>query len=170
MEFLNLRHAADLALERRVETIVFHVPPDHAFTNYLREQGCQVRTRVPRVGGGMARVINQTQTFEKICPELTQRLGESALAGWSGTIDVATDLETTRLVVRRGRLRVDKRRGRANVTLSLPQQRLTQLLFGFQPVSHVLTHGGAKLTGDRAGVIDALFPKGEPYVWLTDRF
>lgn len=165
-----LRHAADLAINRRVAHVIFHLPPDHPFVDFCREQGCQIRTNVPRAAGGMARVINQTQCLEKIAPELTRRLAESSLAGWSGTLDIVTDLERTRLNVRRGEVKVGTPRGRARVKLELPQQRLTQLLFGFQDIAFLLAHTPAKLTGDREDVIDTLFPRGHPYVWIPDRF
>ena len=165
-----LRHAADLAVARRVASIIFHVPGDHPFTDFCREQGCQVRTRVPRVAGGMGRLINQSQCLGKITPELTRRLRESKLARWSGTLAVVTDLETTRLRVKRGEVRVGNVVGRADVTLRLPQERLTQLVFGFQPVRHLLTHTGTKLTGDRVDLVDTLFPRHEAHVWTADHF
>ncbi|HUU42350.1 MAG TPA: GNAT family N-acetyltransferase [Planctomycetota bacterium] len=167
-----LRHAADLAVRRRASSVVFHVPRDHPFTDFCRDQGCRVSTQVPRAGGGMARIINQRTCLEKIAPELTQRLHESTLADWSGTVAIVTDLETTRLVVKRGVVRIDgdKGRGRADVRLDLPQQRLTQLLFGFQPVSHLLSQTPTKLTGDTSGVVEALFPRQEATVWQSDRF
>lgn len=164
-----LRHAADLAVERRVETLVFRVPLDHPFADFCREQGGAFREQVPRVAGGMARLINQTQCLKKIAPELTRRLGGSRLSGWSGGIDIATDLETTRLTVKRAKVSVGGR-GRARVRLQLPQDRLTQLLFGWQDVSFLVTHTPTKLTGDRDGVVDTLFPRGRPYMWTSDHF
>jgi len=166
-----LRHAADLAVARRVETVLFHLPPDHAFADYLREQGCDLRVHVPRVAGGMARVMNQQTTFRKIAPELCRRLAESRFHAWSGTVAIRTDLGTTRLVVNKGAVRVGESKDRADVRLRVSQERLTQLLFGFQPVSFLLAHTDTRLTGrDARELLGALFPRGEAYMWWPDRF
>ena len=166
-----LHHAAALAVERRVEKIAFHIPTDHAFADFCREQGCAAEVNTPRCSGGMARIINQQQTFAKAAAALSERVAATHLATWSGTVDVATDLETTRLVVKRGKVSLGKPVGRARVKLRCPQERLTQLLFGFQSIAFLRAHGTAKLTGRGAeDVIDALFPKGEPFMWIPDHF
>jgi predicted acetyltransferase len=165
-----MRHAADLAIACRTERITFHVPPDHPFADFCREQGCEARQTAGRVSGGMARIINQGRCLRKVAPELTRRLRESRLAKWSGKVDLATDLGTTRLEVDSGRVLVAPRKGKAKVTLRCRQERLTQLLFGFQPVSFLLAHTVTKLKGDTAGVVDALFPKGHPFMSVVDHF
>jgi predicted acetyltransferase len=166
-----LRHAADLAIERRVEKIAFHIPVDCAFAEFCREQGCEIAVNVPRVAGGMARIINQGQTFEKIAPELSRRLAASRLHAWNGTIAVKTDLDTTPLAVRRGKVSLAKGGGRASVTLACPQERLTQLLFGFQSVRFCLAHTKTQARGrGAADVLAALFPRGEPFMWVPDHF
>jgi len=166
-----LHHAAALAVERRVEKIAFHIPTDHAFADFCREQGCAIEVNTPRCSGGMARIINQKQTFGKVAPALSRRLARSRFHAWSGTVDLKTDLDTTRLVVKRGEVTVGKGRGRASVKLACPQERLTQLLFGFQSIAFLRAHTHARLTGRGAeDVIDALFPKGEPFMWIPDHF
>jgi len=108
----------------------------------------------------MARIINQPQCLRRFSGDLTRRLRHSTLADWSGRIAIVTNLGTTRLVVRGGRVKVGDRAGQAKVTLRLPQERLTQLLFGFHSIDLLLSHGFARLTGDKKGIIDTLFPKG----------
>jgi hypothetical protein len=72
--------------------------------------------------------------------------------------------------VKRGRVTVGERVGRARVTLRCRQERLTQLLFGFHSIDFMLSHGFARLTGDKKGIIDTLFPKGTPCSTPSDTF
>ena len=167
-----VRHAAELAVERRVEKITFFRPPDGPFADFCRELGgCEITGTTPRCAGGMARIINQAQLFQKIAPELTRRLRASRLTVWSLSLDILTDLGATRLVVTTGRVAVGERTARrAKVTLRLPQDRLTQLLFGFQSIDFLLAHGFAKLSGNGRDVLNALFPRGTPYMAVPDHF
>ena len=163
-----LRHATDLAVERRVEKISFRVPPDHPFTAFCREYGCMVEERTSRNAEWMGRMLNQGQCLGRVAGELTRRLARSPFADWSGSLDIATDLDTTRLVLRRRRVSAGEGRGRVAATLRLPQGRLTQLLFGFHSAEFLLKHGGVRLRGAPVGLVDALFPPTHAHLWVPD--
>jgi hypothetical protein len=166
-----LKHASQLAVERRVEKITFFIPRDHAFADFCREQGCELIQNAPRNGGAMGRIINQKQLFEKLADELSRRMTASRQNAWKGTVDLATDLETTRLSVKSGDVHLTPARGKAKVTLTLPQKRLMQLLMGYQSIRFMLRHPtDVRLRGDKGGIIAALFPSGVPFMNLPDHF
>ena len=178
-----VRHAGALAVERRVEKITFWAPPDGALADFCREQGaCEMTQNTPRCSGGMARIINQTQCLKKVAPEFARRLRASQFAKWSGKVDVVTNLGATRLVAAKGKVTIAPRKGRADVTLRCPQQRLTQLLFGFQSIDFMLAHKFARVSGSAfakatAGrkpvardILATLFPRSTAYVAVPDHF
>ncbi len=130
------------AVKRRVENIAFFLPPDDGFTVYARRFGGRLETTCHYTGGGMARIINLVTLFEKLTPELSARLGGSALAGRRVPFVLKTDVGAVTLTARDGQVRVSRAvRGRKPV-VSIPQHRLSQLLFGFRTVADVAAEPG----------------------------
>ncbi len=88
--------AAQVAWEKRCETITVHAPADDPFVRHCRRYGAKIEVTYPCCSGGMARVIDQSALFAQLEPLLGTRL-QGALPGWEGTLFVATELGSNRL-------------------------------------------------------------------------
>ena len=158
------------AVRRRVENIAFFLPPDDAFTVYARRFGGRLETTCHYTGGGMARIINLVALFEKLAPELSARLGGSALAGRRAPFVLKTDVGAVTLTARDGQVSVSPAvRGRKPV-VSIPQHRLSQLLFGFRTVADVAAEPGVRVPTGLRELLDVLFPFHWAYVSPPDYF
>lgn len=147
---------ARVAVERRVERITLHVPPDEPFLEYCRRYGCKIEINYPRCGGAMARIINQTALLERLWPLFAARL-----RSWQGTVVFDTDL---------GQDRLSFGKSGPTVRLALPQSVLVQLLFGWRSVGDALSEPGVHAEPEAVPVFEALLPVGYPYTWVGDRF
>ena len=158
------------AVRRRVENIAFFLPPDDGFTVYARRFGGRLETTCHYTGGGMARIINLVALFEKLTPELSARLGGSALAGRRAPFVLKTDVGAVALTAREGQVRVSPAvRGRKPV-VSIPQHRLSQLLFGFRTVADVAPEPGVRVPTGLRELLDVLFPLHWAHVSRPDYF
>jgi len=160
---------AKQAIEKRCERIVVHMPPDHPFAEFLRRFGCEVTGEFPRSGAAMLRIINQDTTLDKLAGEFERRIAASKLEGYSGAVDIRTELGSTTLVFDGGALAL--RHGATSERfLELPQAKLCQLLAGYRPVRDMLNDDEVKTGGDILPVLEALFPQGYAWTWATDYF
>lgn len=158
------------AVRRRVENIAFLLPPDDGFTVYARRFGGRLATTCHYTGGGMARIINLVTLFEKLTPELSARLAGSALAGKRAPFVLKTDVGAVTLTARDGQVSVSPAvRGRRPV-VSIPQHRLSQLLFGFRTVADVAAEPGVRVPAGLRELLDVLFPFHWAHVSRPDYF
>lgn len=152
--------AAQLAWEKRCETITVHAPADDPFVRHCRRYGARIEVTYPCCSGGMARVVDQSALFAQLEPLLGARL-QSALPGWEGTLSVATELGSERL--RFGH-------GARQVAVEMPQGALAQLALGFRSAAEAATEGDTHIGEGALPVLGALFPAGYPYIDWSDRF
>jgi predicted acetyltransferase len=159
------------AIEKRCGKITLYMPLDHPFAAFAQRYGGQWEIECPRDGGGMMRVLNQDTLFEKLAPELMQRRHASN-SHTTGTLAIQTDLGVTIVQMQEGeRVTVSPSQdSSADLTLSLSQDKLMQLLAGYRPARDVLNDPDVHAQGDVLPVLDTLFPKAIPYVWLPDHF
>jgi len=157
------------AVEKRCEDVQFFMPPDHPFAEYVQRFGAEWTVKYPRHGSGMLRLLNQQPFFEKIVPELERRLALSRSAGYTGTLTFETDLGTLALVINRGSIALAGKAG-DGPRLALSQDRLTQLVIGYRSARDLLNDPQVKAHGDVLPLLNVLFPKGTPYVWVADHF
>jgi predicted acetyltransferase len=164
-----LNFFAAQAVDKRCEDVQLFIPPDHPFAEYVQRFGAEWTVTYPRYGSGMLRLLNQQPFFEKIAPELERRLALSRSAEYTGTLTFQTDLGTLALVINRGRITLA---GKLNegLCLELSQDKLTQLVIGYRSVRDVLNDPQVKAHGDVLPLLDILFPKGMPYIWVADHF
>lgn len=157
------------AVEKRCEDVQLFIPPDHPFAEYVQRFGAEWAVTYPRYGSGMLRLLNQQPFFEKLAPELERRLALSRSAGYTGALTFQTDLGTLALVVNRGSIAVA---GKASdgLRVELSQDKLTQLVIGYRSARDVLNDPQVKAHGDVLPLLNVLFPKGQPYVWVADHF
>ena len=159
------------AVRRRVENLTFLIPPDDPFTVYTRRFGGHLRVTCHPSGGGMLRVINLPTLMEKLTPELTARLQGSARATERNRFLLKTDIGAARVTVGGGRLRASPaaRAGKSPV-VRIPQDRLSQLLFGFRTVTDVAREPGVRIPAGLVDLLDVLFPLHWAHVCRPDYF
>ncbi len=157
------------AVEKRCEDVLFFIPPDHPFAEYVQRFGAEWKVTYPRYGSGMLRLLNPPSFFEKIAPELERRLALSRSAGYTGMLTFQTDLGTLALVINRGRIAVESS-AREGLCLELSQDKLTQLVISYRSARDVLNDAQVKAHGDVLPLLNILFPKGTPYIWVADHF
>ncbi|MEJ5308393.1 MAG: GNAT family N-acetyltransferase [Anaerolineae bacterium] len=157
------------AVEKRCEDVQLFIPPDHPFAEYVQRFGAEWMVTYPRYGSGMLRLLNQQPFFEKLAPELERRLALAHSAGYTGTLTFQTDLGTLALIINRGSIAVT---GKASdgLRLELSQDKLTQLVIGYRSARDVLNDPQVTAHGDVLPLLNALFPQGQPYIWVADHF
>lgn len=150
-----------MAVDMRVEKIVFHLPPDNAFARYCRRHGCEMKIIYPRYSSGMARIIRQDELLEAVRPLLARRLEEGGMAEEFGSLVLATELGDTTLQLGRGS---------GEQVLRMPQSMLAQFLLGYDAVGDLLFESGIRIDPALLPLLECLFPAGYPYIWTSDRF
>jgi predicted acetyltransferase len=157
------------AVDKRCEDVQLFIPPDHPLAEYVQRFGAEWKVTYPRHGSGMLRLLNQQPFFEKIAPELERRLACSTLSGYTGALTLATDLGTLTLSFDAGAVSVSAGE-RADLRLELSQDKLTQLVIGYRSARDVLNDSQVTAHGDVLPLLNILFPKGTPYIWVADHF
>lgn len=163
-----LHHFAEMAIKFRCEHLQFVLPPDHPFAAYCRRYGATLTVTYPRCEGGMARIMNQQATLEKLQPEFAARVQNSPFA--DRQVAVALETELGRTVITTGspvRVSAD---GPAQDTVRLPQSVLMQLLVGYRPASDALLDERVDGAPEAVELLATLFPTRWPYMWWPDRF
>jgi GNAT superfamily N-acetyltransferase len=159
------RRLARMAVERRCGELEVHVPYDHPFARFLRRFGCRTRVDYPRMGGGMARILNQEDLFADLAPGMAARLKSGPLADRPLQLRIATDLGASELRLNSGADGPPIRAG-----ISLTQDLLTQILLGYREADDALGAGDVQAEGEAARVLHVLFADQVPYVYYADRF
>ena len=168
--FPTLLHTlAEEAIAKRCSEIEVYAPPDHPFAEYAQRYGITWTIRYPRDAAAMMRILNQRPLMEKLHAELERRLAASPMDGYTGSVALTTDLDTTVLTFDAGRLALDAT-GEPDAALSLSQDKLIQCLVGYRSVRDVLNSPGVTLEGEGAPLLNALFPRQHPYTWHVDHF
>lgn len=148
------------------------LPPRSRMGEYLREQKHELIAEREPQGGPMMKIVNLRSTFEKIVPALNDRLAESPLASYSGTLAVYGDGQGIVLGISGGEVG-DVTPAAVDVTANgtvTAGVALVRLLIGDGDPARVCRQGGIELSGDAAHLVPILFPDQEPSTILWDRF
>lgn len=128
--------------------------------------GCAVRRREQT--NIMARIINLESLLTKIKPLLESRLRASDFSGWTGTIRIRYEADERTLIIRDGEISVAPESTSPDIDLLCSQSQLLKLLFGNMSAEQVAFSNRLRI--GEIGLLDALFPAGEFFMWHTDRF
>jgi predicted acetyltransferase len=161
---------AEQSGQRGLEEFQIRLPPDHPFTLFCRRCGGTVLTAYERNAGGMARIINLRSLLEKLTPLLTERLRGTGFAAISGALQLRTDLGTVTLKVERGEVQATDDDSSPRWRVTIPQMRLTQLVFGYRGVDDVALEPDVDIPADAAPLLAILFPVGHPWMYVPDWF
>jgi len=158
------------AVKRRVESLHFFLPPDDRFAVYARRFGGSLQVDYHYSGGGMARVINLETLFAKLGPELSARLAGSSFADARTSFVLNTDVGALTVRVEKGEVTTSSVvRGKKPV-VRIPQDRLTQLLFGFRTVADVSAEASVRVPAGMRDLLSVLFPLHWAHVSRPDYF
>ncbi|MFC1791556.1 GNAT family N-acetyltransferase [Gemmatimonadota bacterium] len=159
-----LMEVATLAREENLEVIRAQVPPDHPFVGSVVFFGAQVQTRYHRSGWCMGEVLNVESFLGKIEGELDSRLRVTLPTAPRVRLVVQVDDEEVEVTL------PGEGGGDRVVDLPLPRKLFTQLVFGYKDLDTVLAEAGIRRDAESRRLLNALFPKGHPYIWKADRF
>jgi predicted N-acetyltransferase YhbS len=158
---LVLRKLGEMARAAGRRRIQAGLPLDHPLVEVAQRYACEMQVRYPDRSGCLALMVNAESFLRTIRPELEQRL-------------VGSRFGDTRVEFRAGSnhaLRLNPGGAhRATLDLDLSPGSLLQLAFGYRPVGVILAQEGIRLDQFSRQLLEALFPQGHPFMWLTDRF
>lgn len=153
-------HAADEARKSGLRTIRFQLHPEFALGSYVRRLDSRseiIRTRDARY---MVRILDRSALFAAIGPRL--RLRASAFSCETpAQLEIRTPTETTT-----ARLKPHGKRR----AISLGDELLTQLLFGYWSAGEMATSEGVCIAKSDLGWLSALFPRGDSFCYGPDAY
>ncbi len=128
--------------------------------------GCSVRRR--ESNNIMFLITNFESLLTKIKPLLEMRLRASDVTGWTGAIRIRYEADERTLIIREGDINVAQNSTAPEIDLFVSQTQLLKLLFGNMSAEQIVFSNG--LPSREIGLLNALFPAGELFMWRTDRF
>jgi predicted acetyltransferase len=153
-----LHHLARRAQEAHKEAVCINLPADVPLVRLARTLcSVEIVERTRPGAGWQARLLNVASAFARLEPELSARLARSTQPGWRGRLRLETEIGGVTLRVDRTGVRVDKR-PTTEVICHLPQDRLTQLLFGYITVAEAAVMPGSSIPYAASPIMAALFP------------
>jgi len=162
-----LHFLARRSVQLRREEISLALPIDHLFARYCKSYGCREQTRFIRNAGPMGRIIQLQPFLEKILPVLAERWGqqnrERALA-------LSTDIGTSVLHWRRGRLATNKTAGKSALNVRVGQDALMLLAMGYHTADDLRTRGALNANKEALAILARLFPLQTAHMSWPDRF
>jgi hypothetical protein len=134
----------------------------------IRAGDCRLETQYYMNGGPMARLLNISSAFSKMCREFSRRLKQSHLYRWSGDLLIASDTEKVLLTIRNGSVRVTSP-GSSRHSIRAGKE-LVQLLLGTDEPATLIARHGCRIRGDAKLLVPVLFPARHPQLNARDSF
>ena len=128
--------------------------------------GCAVRRR--ESNNAMFLITNFESLLTKIKPLLEARLRNSDFSRWAGAIRLRYEADERTLIIRDNAISIRRNGASPEIDLLVSQAQLLKLLFGNMSAEQIVFSNGLKI--HEIGLLDALFPAGELFMWRTDRF
>ena len=127
--------------------------------------GCSVRRR--ESNNAMFLITNFGSLLTKIKPLLEARLRNSDFSAWTGAIRIRYEADEQTLIIRDGEISIARNSASPEIDLLVNQTQLLKLLCGNMSPDQVVFSNGLRI--DEIGLLDALFPTGELFIWWLDR-
>lgn len=154
------------ARRRKAEEVEFHLPSDDPFGEFCARLGCRWDIVHPRNRGPMGRILHLAPLMAALQPELSDRLHADP---WAGRLRLETDLGAIGLRISGTGVTLTQPHPGA-LRVALPQMALTQLVMGYRSAADVALDPDVTIPRRALPALSALFPKGHPYMWWSDRF
>ena len=143
-----------------------NAPVPSATRRIFETMGCAVQGR--ERSNIMVLITNFESLLTKIKPLLETRLRDSDFSAWTGAIRICYEADERTLIIRDGAISIVPDSEAPEIDLRVSQTQLLKLLFGNMSAAQIVFSNG--LIIDEIGLLDALFPAGELFMWRTDRF
>ncbi|MCY3912987.1 MAG: GNAT family N-acetyltransferase [Chloroflexi bacterium] len=153
-------HAAVEAVKRRAPSIRFELHPKVGLGSYVRRMECKLESVRPRDSGYMLRILDLNAVLRAVLPTLRARAAECGEEAPSH-LRIKTPLGTTA---------VDIGGPGPERSLTLPHERLTQLLFGYWSAGEIAEAENVSIAPEDLPWLAALFPRGDAYCYEPDRY
>ena len=127
--------------------------------------GCSVRRR--ERSNIMVLITNFGSLLAKVKPLLEARLRASDLSAWTGAIRVCYEADERTLVIQDGKISIARNSASPEIDLRVNQTQLLKLLFGNMSPDQVVFSNDLQIR--EIGLLDALFPTDELFIWWLDR-
>ena len=112
-------------------------------------------------------ITNLESLLTKVKPLLETRLRDSDFSTWTGAIRVCYEADERTLVIQDGKIGIAQNRASPAINLYVSQTQLLKLLFGNMSAEQLIFSNGLKIR--EVGLLNALFPSGELFIWWLDR-
>lgn len=162
----RLRVLRSLASRSGCATVYFDRQPLRSpLGRRLRRLRCIQHTRHRPTGGWLIRVLNLHSAFEKIAPELSERLARSGTQ-WSGALMLSDGEESVALRIEGAHVEIAAWERSPHAVLGGPE--IAQLLVGTRDPEATAEAEGTRLTGDAHRLVRVLFPAQDPQMCNED--
>lgn len=163
-----LSACAKLAAEEALGHIRFQMPPNHALARFLLQYKTIHEMRILGIPYGMMAFVNIGEALESLMPEWENLLESSALRDQRIETTLLVDGEAYRIRANKCAIDVAQTIGSNKITLT--KHNLMHLVTGYRHPEDILDEKRRMLTPQARNLIQTIFPKRNPYVWLLDRF
>lgn len=150
------------------EVKFFGIHDESALGRWLRRSNSREIIHHWRSGGPMVRTVRLASCLRKLAGEMSRRLCDSPLAGWTGSLVIADARESVAL---------DIRGGVVGVVPGVPSEHalsggneVAQLLIGSDDPDEIIDAGRMAVTGDARALVRVLFPNCQPMLAAWDRY
>ena len=127
--------------------------------------GCLVRRH--ERSNIMALITNFGSLLTKIKSLLEARLRDSDFSAWRGAIRLRYEADERTLIIRDSEISITRNSASPEIDLCVNQTQLLKLLLGNMSVEQVVFSNDLQIR--EIGLLDALFPAGELFIWWLDR-
>lgn len=176
-----MRKLMACAAEREPARVTSRLPFDEMLAEAVQLAGVSFERRElhQAVAGNMILVLNLAATLRQVSPELSDRLANSLVADWEGTVEIAIPSrgacpgdqvtsrrggeglpgETCRLLISNGAVSVIECSEPADLSLKMTQTQFVKALFGITALTELEPARMMKLSSRERYLLDTLFPR-----------
>ncbi len=157
------------AVERRLEQVRLPLPPDEPLALLLRQAGCKVEITYSANADGMGRIVDLKALVDALQPALAAR-AQALPEGEQPNALELTCVAQGEEPEMRATVQLGDHGGGRTISLTVPQQRLCQLMMGYQGIDAICWQHPDACNDADVELLRALFPTGYPHMWQIDHF
>ncbi len=146
----------------------FNIPPSHAFAVFLTQYTTDHETHLYRNSNGMIASVNIEEVLECMTAEWESLLSASSMKDMAATVTLVIDNTPYRVRSHHGMIDVVPCPGENKFSIS--RLEFIQLISGYRHLEEIVASRRRALRAPAKSLLQVLFPKRTPYVWLLDRF
>ena len=157
------------AKRREVKEIELRLPWDDAMAVFLRQfVGAHFSMHSNPTGGALMKVVDFPALMRRLEPLFTQRWCDASARLSGGVFTLESEIGAVGVRLTRNQVRITEPVAGAKVRV--PQRWLSGLLTGYHAAGDIAPRKGARIPGELLPVMEALFPRGWPFVYQGDNY